>query len=233
MKRKGFLLMEDQNLGAIGPKKKGKRLGGSKLLIIVIGIAVVLIAAIAIALALLGSGGIDKENGQPYPPLDPSELAETKEEGFDIFEYDEYLECNRVIMLEDRNSGVSQSIDDKTHKSYGEGVALVYELLNAIMAGDADAYNSMVAPEVGHYESFTQQQLYDMVITRVSQDTVQGKNGAYHEYVFILEYKIRENNGSFKNNLPSDTARPFTVVVNNSSGKLLVVSVSEPIYVEN
>lgn len=211
--------------------KKRKKLGGNKILIIIIAACVALIIAVVIALAVLSGIDFGKESGSAYPPLDPSELAETKEEGFDILEYDEYLEMNRTVMLKDKNSGVSQSIDDSNYKNQGEGVAILYELLQAIIDGDAEAYNSMVTKEVGHYESFTQQQLYDMVITRVSQETVQDKNGSYHQYVFTLEYKIRENNGSFKNNLSSDTSRPVTVVVNNSSGKLKIVEIAEPVFV--
>lgn len=221
--------MNDQNTDINKPQNQAKKLGGNKILVIIIASSVAFIAVITLILVLLASGGLDQKEGKPYPPLDPSELSETKEEGFDIFKYDEYLECNRVVMLKDRNSGVSQSIDDNTYKSQGEGVAIVYEMLQAIMAGDAEAYNSIVAESVGHYEGFTQQQLYEMIITRESQETVQGNNGSYYEYVFTVEYKIRENNGSFKNNLPSDTSRPFTVVVNNSSGDMQIVSIAEPL----
>ena len=212
--------------------KKRKKLGGNKLLIIIIAASALLVCAIVLAIAILTTDVLGKETGEPYPALDTSLLAETKEDGFDILEYDEYLECNRVVMLKDRDSGSAQSIDDDTYMGQGDGVALVYELVQAIIAGDADAYNSMVTKDVGHYESFTQQQLYDIVITRESQETVQGNNRSYYEYVLTLEFKIRENNGSFKDNLPSDTSRPFTIVVNDSSGKPKVVQISEPIYVK-
>ncbi len=203
----------------------------NKLLIVIIVAALAVIIIVSAVIVLLNSDYFDRTVAEPYPALGEDELAETKEEGFDIMEYDRYLNCNRVVMLEDSN-GVSQSINDATYKNYGKGVALTYELLKAVIAGDADAYNSMVTEEVGHYESFTQQQLYDMKITRVSQETVQGKNGNYDEYVLEVEFKIRENNGSFKNNLPSDTSRPFTMVLNDSSGELLVVSISEPVYIK-
>lgn len=203
-----------------------------KKLIIIIAAAVVVLALISAVVLILGANGAE-DTYTPYPPIDPSQLADTKAEDFDIFEYDEYLKYNRVIMLGDKSTGVSESIDEATYKNYGDGVKLMYEMVQAIINGDSKAYNSMVSEAVGHYESFTQQQLYDVRISRVSQTQIEGKSGAYTEYVFELEYKIHENNGSFKNNLLSDSARPCKVVINDASGKLLVVDIIEPQYKGN
>ncbi len=203
-----------------------------KKLIIIIGVGIGLLLIIAVMTAVLGSGIFDNDTSKPYPPIDPSLLADTKDENFDIFEYKEYLKYNRVVMLTDKNTGVTESIDDETYKNHGEAVALIYEMLQAIIHGDSETYNSMVAASEGHYESFTQQQLYDMRITRESQTTMQGKNGTYTEYVFTLEYKIHENNGTFKNNLLPDYSRPHKIVINDSTGELLVMDIIEPQYKE-
>ncbi len=203
-----------------------------KKLIIIIGAGIGLLLIIAVITAALGSELFEGDNSKPYPPLDPSLLADTKDEDFDIFEYKEYLQYNRVVMLTDKNTGVTESIDDETYKNHGEAVALIYEMLQAIIRGDSEEYNSMVLSSEGHYESFTQQQLYDMRITREGQTTMQGKNGTYTEYVFTLEYKIHENNGTFKNNLLPDYARPHKIVINDSTGELLVMDIIEPQYKE-
>ena len=203
-----------------------------KKLIIIIGVGIGLLLLIAVLTAALNLDIFNGETSKPYPPLDPSLLADTKDEDFDIFEYKEYLKYNRVVMLTDKNTGVTESIDDETYKNHGEAVALIYEMLQAIIHGDSETYNSMVAASEGHYESFTQQQLYDMRITRESQTTIQGKNGTYTEYVFTLEYKIHENNGTFKNNLLPDYARPHKLVINDSTGELLVMDIVEPQYKE-
>lgn len=220
----------EQNDG--GNKKNPPLIKSKKKLIIIIGVGIGLLFLIAVMTAVLESGIFEEDTSKPYPPLDPSLLADTKDEDFDIFEYKDYLNYNRVVMLTDKNTGVTESIDDETYKNHGEAVALVYEMLQAIMRGDSDAYNSMVSSCVGHYESFTQQQLYDMRITRESQTSLNGKNGTYSEYVFTLEYKIHENNGTFKNNLLPDYARPHKIVINDSTGKLLVMDIIEPRYKE-
>ncbi len=220
----------EQNDG--GNEKNPPLIKSKKKLIIIIGVGISLLLLIAVITAVLESGIFEEDTAKPYPPLDPSLLADTKDEDFDIFEYKDYLNYNRVVMLTDKNTGVTESIDDETYKNHGEAIVLIYEMLQAIIRGDSEAYNSMVSSSVGHYESFTQQQLYDMRITRESHTTMKSKNGTYTEYVFTLEYKIHENNGTFKNNLLPDYARPHKIVINDSTGKLLVMDIIEPQYKE-
>lgn len=212
----------DKNTGAAGGKKK---------LIIIISLALLVLAAVSVLIFTLGQKEEETPERTPFPPLLPSQLYDTKEEDFDIMEYDKYLNRDRLIMLYDAQSGVGTSLNDKNYKNQGEGAALLYKMIGAIIAGDSDTYNSLVDESVGHYESFTQQQLYDIKITKESQTDIEGESGNYTEYVFTLEYKIQENNGSFKNNLLSDTARPHKIVINDSTGKLLIMDIIEPNYV--
>ena len=212
----------DKNTGAAGGKKK---------LIIIISLALLVLAAVSVLIFTLGQKEEETPERTPFPPLLPSQLYDTKEEDFDIMEYDKYLNRDRLIMLYDAQSGVGTSLNDKNYKNQGEGAALLYKMIGAIIAGDSDTYKSLVDESVGHYESFTQQQLYDIKITKESQTDIEGESGNYTEYVFTLEYKIQENNGSFKNNLLSDTARPHKIVINDSTGKLLIMDIIEPNYV--
>ena len=196
-----------------------------KKLIIIISCALCLILILSVLIFVLSNKEDEGNERETFPPLSLSQLYETKEEGFDIMEYDKYLIRNRLVMLYDIQSGVTVSIDDVTYKNHGDGVTLMYEMIDAIIAGDSDAYNSMVTEEVGHYDSFTQQQLYDIRITKESQTVKEDQNGSYTEYVFTLEYKIQENNGTYKNNLLSDTSRPHTIIINDSTGNLLVMDI--------
>ena len=222
---------EGDSVTAGSIKKHGKISSGKKKLIIIIASALFLLAMVSVIIFALSNNEEDTPERTPFPPLLPSQLYDTKEEDFDIMEYDKYLDRNRLIMLNDAQSGVGTSLNEKNYNRHGEGAALLYKLIGAIIAGDSDAYNSLVDESVGHYESFTQQQLYDIKITKESQTDIEGESGDYTEYVFTLEYKIQENNGSFKNNLLSDTARPHKIVINDSTGKLLVMDIIEPNYV--
>lgn len=215
----------DEEKHEIEQRKKKK----TKIIIIaVFAVSAILLAIFALAPDLLeGGGNVERET---LPPIAPEKLHETKEEDFDIFEYDEYLKYDRTVYLDDKQTGVRISIDESTAGQYGEGIKLLYDLIGVMIAGDCEAYNSMVADSVGHYESFTQQQIYDIVITKHSMSDKEEKGKTYTEYVFQVEYKIHENNGTFRNTVESDSSRPQYFVINNSTGKLLVMDIIDIIY---
>lgn len=171
-----------------------------------------------------------KEERETLAPVDPEKLHETKEEGFDIMEYEGYLKYDRNIYLSDPNTGVTVSVDDVTAGQNGEGFRLMYELIHAIIKGDSDTYNSLVHESVGHYDSFTQQQLYDIVITKRSESKIEGDKGIYTEYVLQVEYKIHENNGTYRDTVEPDASRPQYFVINDSTGELLVMDIIDVIF---
>ena len=219
--------------GSVGDStiKRSGALSGKKKLVIIIASALLLLAVVSVLIFTLGQREDESPERTPFPPLLPSQLYDTKEEDFDIMEYDKYLNRDRLIMLYDAQTGVGTSLNEKNCNTQGEGAALLYKMIQAIIAGDSDTYNSLVDESTGHYEGFTQQQFYDIKITKESQTSVEGERGSYTEYVFTLEYKIQENNGSFKDNLLSDTSRPHKIVINDSTGALLVMDIIEPNYV--
>ncbi|MBQ8408391.1 MAG: hypothetical protein IJY39_05945 [Clostridia bacterium] len=207
------------------PAEKHKR---TKIIIIAsfVGALALLLICTSIP-GLLDNGGVERET---VPPVDPEKLWETKEEGFDIMEYEEYLKYDRAIYLYDPRTGVTVGVDDETSGQNGEGFKLIYELLNAIIAGDSDTYNSLVHESVGHFDSFTQQQLYDITVTKESESKKEGAGGTYTEYVLKVEYKIHENNGSFRDTVEPDASRPQYFVINDSTGELLVMDIIDVVF---
>lgn len=188
-------------------------------------LSLLLIVVCASVPGLLSEEGTGKER-EALPPVDPSKLYDTKEEDFDILEYDEYLKYDRNIYFYDKMTGVRESIDGNSSSGHGAGYKLLYDLLNAVIAGDLEAYNDMVCDELQYENVFTQQQLYDIVVTKQSQS----EKGGYTEYVFLVEYKIHENNGTFRNTVESDASRPQYFVINNSTGELLVMDIIDITY---
>lgn len=193
-----------------------------------VGSLVLLLVCTAIP-GLLNGGSVSREE-ETLAPVDPSKLCDTKEEDFDIMEYEGYLKYDRNVYLDDPRTGVRVSVDEASVEQNGEAFALIYHLLQAVIAGDSETYNSLVSQDVGHYESFTQQQLYDIVITKRSETQLEGKSGTYKEYVLMVEYKIHENNGTFRNTVVPDASRPQYYVINDSTGTLLVMDIIDIIY---
>ena len=196
-----------------------------KISIIIVGVAIALIAALALLWGFLGQ----KEDKLEFPPVDPSLLEDTKEEDFDIMEYDEYLALNRNVVFQNEGNGTSISINDQSYKNYGEAVELVYKMLRTLIEGDYEKYNSMVSGKAEKYEWFSQQQIYDVVMKEVKVEELEGKNGSYTEYVIKLKYKIHENNGSYRNNIVPDASRPQYIVINDSTGKLMIMDIIDTV----
>ena len=183
-------------------------------------LAILLICSLIPGLLREDNGG--KTQREDYT-VDPSKLADTKEEDFDILEYEEYLKLDRSVQY-CYTPGVRIGVNDNTLSKYDASFAVVYKLIGTLISGDSEAYNSLVHESVGHFDSFTQQQIYDIVITKHSETTKQGGSGEmYSEHVYVVEYKIHENNGSYRKDIESDACRAQYFVINNSTGKLLVM----------
>lgn len=194
---------------------------------------VIILVAVSVVLIILCTDRIGlftrEEERIEFPPVDPSKLEDTKEEDFDIMEYEEYTDLNRVVMLEIKDMNMSIGIDEKDSQKYGDGIELVYKMLNILIAGDYEAYNAMVSEDVGHYEWFSQQQIYDITMREHSKAEKEGKNGSYTEYVIKLKYRIHENNGSYRNNITPDSSRPQYIVINDSTGKFMIMDIIDTV----
>ena len=60
---------------------------------------------------------------------------------------------------------------------------------------------------------------------REERTTVNENGMVYTEYVMMVEYKIHENNGSFRKDVESDASKPQYFVINSSTGELLVMDI--------
>ena len=133
------------------------------------------------------------------------------------------LALDRTFMYYD-GTGIGSGLVEGNLNEYNPGVTVIYNMLNALIEGDVDAYNALLGADMEKKDSFTQQQIYKISITNKSKS---GVNGTYE---FTVDYKIHENNGSYRTDMGSDMYRPLAVTVSNVSGKYLIESMSGIIY---
>ena len=207
-----------------------KRKDPGKMVKIIIASMIGALVLLALLVWLLESVAGDGGERETLPPVDPLKLHETKEEDFDIMEYDEYLDLDRNVYLNDKHSGVVQSITEEDCDDHGAGLGVLYRVLMAIQAGDHVEYNYYMGEKFLKKNSFTQQQIYDIEISPYSSGTVKGDGGSYDEYIFKVTYRIHENNGTYRNTIESDVSRPQYFIINDSTGKLLVMDIVEQGY---
>ena len=215
--------MNEENKSGMVRMNASTRKKNKIIIISVFAVSLVLLLICSLIPGLLKNDNGGKPDREEYT-VDPSKLADTKEEDFDILEYEEYLKYDRTIQY-CYTAGVQVSVNDKTLSSYDASFRLIYELIGTLIAGDSDAYNELVHEDVGHFDSFTQQQVYDVVITKYSESTKQSETGSYSEYVYVVEYKIHENNGTYRKDIESDANRPQYFVINDSTGELLIMDI--------
>lgn len=166
--------------------------------------------------------------GQGYKAPDISDkLWETKPEGFDIMEYDEYLNLNRTIFRKDKNTGVRESVSDDMCHIYGEAFEVVYHVIKAINAGDHVVYNYYMGYSILEKDDFPQQQIYDITIIPKGVQTISNGGKTYDEYKFEVTYRIHENDGTFRNTIDPDASRPEYYYVNNSTGEYKIMNIVE------
>lgn len=153
--------------------------------------------------------------------LDPPAVTPTEETGAplyfanadyteNIFENARYLERNRNIVFGTDSS--NHALTEENCRTYGDYAAFFYHYFQAIIGGDAAAYAQCF--DKAYTENhplptrFTMQKLYDITVTENRRETLTDADGnAIPITAFLVEYKILENNGTFRDDLKSGAAQ--------------------------
>ncbi len=141
----------------------------------------------------------------------------------DIFTLDRWLEKNRYITYSE--NGASIIITDGKYAEYGYTVAFLAEYFDTLMHGDAEALNGFYADSYfdsqERYESITMQKIYDICIEFIKATDSYTST----EYVYKVSYKILENDGTFRDDMPSDAERPQFYTVADYGSVIEILSV--------
>lgn len=106
------------------------------------------------------------------------------------------------------------------------------EYFNSIISGDAQKYSSFFNDNYKDSNplpsSFTKQKLYEMTAVMLSSYYfADGEFSGITRYVFEVNYAIKNNNGSFRNDILSDVKIPLLFEVLSDSDSLTINSVSK------
>ena len=192
-------------------ERQGLSKSGRKSVIIAASVlgAAVLITAAAFIIAGIAKKKENKpinKGGYTFVPVNPDE---------NIYDDELWLDLDRQCYFEDVSSGISYSIDENLSDvpSYcRQPVETLIKFINAAVAGNADEINGMFSKQYldagGEGKtSFTPQKLYDIKFSLISYGDIE-EDGAKHEsFHFWIEYKIKDNNGTFRNDMGSDATR--------------------------
>ena len=145
---------------------------------------------------------IERNNNIKFAPVDYEE---------NIFEDEEYLDKNRYLSYTD--GAVSRLITDD-YSLYGVCVEFFGVYFNTVINGQSDILDTLYTDEYikehGTHEEFTPQKLYNMSIEKLSENVIeQGKHKGTKQYIYRVSYMIKDNNGTFRDDMESDAAVPL------------------------
>ena len=145
----------------------------------------------------------------------------------DIMRDPAYVSLDRTIYYCDSQYGMTVALDQKNYDDYGPAVLLLHRMIELIIAGDADEYNKLFSDH--YYENhdpedpFTMQQIYDIKITKVKEAEKSEGGITYTQYEYEVEYRIRNNNGTFRTDIGDGESRKQYFVLSNSTTKDVLI----------
>ncbi len=195
-------------------------------------VIIVMVAFMVIAIPLIQviDGQLnDNDESRPVVPDKPdSVIFYTPDYNADILKDKDYLDLDRSFRLKQGLS--TTTIDPQKLNSYSPAVKVLYQLVNAVIAGDAETYNSLFSKRYFNDESnppaedpFTMQRVYDIVITKIRERSVSDEeSGKYIEYIYEVEYKINRNDGTYRTDIGHDASRSQYFQLTDRDGQVQI-----------
>ena len=141
---------------------------------------------------------------------------------FNIMSYEEYKNLDRGFYYHDDATGQTNELLREDLVDYNAGVTVLYNMFEAIIAGDNDAYNALFSDKFKPVGEFTQQQVYKIYVVGIDN-----RDSSKEGYNFKVEYQIHENNGTFRTDIGSDMAKIQYFNIKLIDGKYLIDSITE------
>lgn len=197
---------------------------GKKVVVCIIA-ALLLCASLYGAIAVVESGWLvsveleDPNKGFIFNPIVDYEYNIMEDAGYLRLLADEPL-----ISYCDLSTGVTESISPEDYDDQKDAVRFLIDLVLCIQSGDHEGYYNSFTDAYRRAEleknqyaelEFTMQQIYSAVITCVSE--IENEQTGTVSCVYRLKYKIRNNNGTFRTDLGSDSYREQEMIILNSA----------------
>ena len=140
-----------------------------------------------------------------------------------------YLDLDRTVKFENPDNGITYAIVngnmDEVPTIMHDSVGLLCDFVEYAILGESEMLNSLFSKEYidagGKTKmDFTMQQLYNIKITYVTSSSEVIDGFTVESYDYWLEYMIRQNNGTFRNDMESDCIKKEYVRVTDRNGIL-------------
>lgn len=146
----------------------------------------------------------------------------------DIFKDEKYLAliAEEFIRYTDSTTNETVGINKDNAFEQGSEVQFIVDTIYDAINGDSRAYNARFSSK--YYENhspksdFTMQKIYDVTITFISEENEED----YTKSVYCVEYKIYQNNGTFRKDIGEGSKKQYFTLNTCRDGEILVDAVS-------
>lgn len=213
----------------------GKTSGNLKRkMLLVLGIIIAVLVLMFVLVTALENWLLRTQTEQPQNGTPQTIIFHTPNYDEDITKDSSYMDLDRQIYYADLATGVTISLTPDTYREQGEGVELLCHMIESIIAGDHEEYNACFSEAYldveGEKGEFTAQKLYNITLTLQSREEINEEGKTYTRETFVVEYMIRQNNGTFRTDVGSDAIRKQGVILTNREGEMLIDVVSSYTY---
>ena len=149
-----------------------------------------------------------------------------------IMENEKYLDLikGEYIRVCNAATGITSGVDLSKTDKYSSEIVFMLDYIQDIINGDHESYNARFSEDYykqhDPLERFTMQKVYDVLITQKETETITDeKTGVnYTKYLIVLEYKIFENNGTFRRDIGNGSRKQY-ITLTDKNGSLLIDSI--------
>ena len=140
--------------------------------------------------------------------IDKNIVFSTVDYDYNIFDDVVYRSKSRDLMYQ--SYGVTELVTDSNKSEFGPSSRLFLNYFDTVINGRFDDYRKLFTQFFfKHYripQKFTMQKIYDINVRLMNQSRDEKNDGAYYEY-YEVNYKIMNNNGTFRGDVPSNIER--------------------------
>lgn len=201
-------------------RQQASRALSKKIIVIAFGAAMLFVIAyfaISAIIAYLNADPIPEQEIYFYPADWEKNIMQDKD----------YLALDRNVYFFNTLTNTEIAITDENSadvaSDYAIGVNLLRRYIKFAIAGKHEDLNKLFSDAYykagfSSKEPFTMQQIYDIRISNIELSATKENGNTYQTYSFWVEYKIRENNGTFRNDVGSDGAKKEKFIITNRNG---------------
>ena len=124
----------------------------------------------------------------------------------DVTKDEWYMQLDRYLHY--KKGAVSEVVLPEEIAGYSDAVRFFQTYFDTVIAGDAETYNTFFTEEyyknVDPYDRFAPQMLYDIEVEELSETN---NDDGTTDWTFNVVYKIHRNDGTFRNDLDSDSSK--------------------------